>query len=258
MADQLIQVDSDFWNIRGSFRIGGLVDIGTQASLVRLNSGRFVLLDSYGLKGKVRDAVLSLTDQGRAVDAILNLHPFHTVHCQQMHKDFPGAALYGSDRHVEMFPNLPWRDLRVDDPILHQQFEGELEFSIPEGVDFISENEAIHFSSVMAFHVPSRALHVDDTLMVINMPRPLKVMGMSYRLSFHPTLAQALEKRTGATDDFEAWATNIATRWGSAAHICAAHTGAKLNLNEGEAGEDMRQALRRTRGTLAKHKRKFG
>lgn len=258
MADQLIQVDHDFWNIRGSFRIGGVVDIGTQASLIRLQSGRFILLDSYGLKGKVRDAVMALTDQGRAVEAILNLHPFHTVHCEQMHRDFPGAALYGSDRHVKLFPNLPWRDLRVDDPELHAQFEGELEFSIPRGVDFISDNDAIHFSSVMAYHVPSLALHVDDTLMVMNMPAPLKLVGIPYRLSFHPTLAQALEKRAGATEDFDVWASDIATRWGSAAHICAAHTGAKLNLSEGEAGEAIRYALKRTRPTLAKHKRKYG
>ena len=32
MSDRILQVADDFWNIRGSFKIGGLVDIGTQAS----------------------------------------------------------------------------------------------------------------------------------------------------------------------------------------------------------------------------------
>ncbi len=258
MVGRLIEVDDGFWNIRGSFRIGGVVDIGTHTSLVKLESGRFVLLDSYTLKGHARDEVMALTDDGKAVEAILNLHPFHTVHCKQMHKDFPGAALYGSDRHIKKFPELPWRDLRVDDPALHAQYEGELEFTVPPGVDFISKNEAIHFSSVMALHVPSLSMHVDDTLMLINMPAPVKLLGMPYRLSFHPTLAQALEKRVGATDEFEAWAEELADGWGNAAHICAAHTSSRLNMKEGEAGEAIRTALKRTRPTLAKHKRKYG
>lgn len=46
MADRIVEISEDFWNIRGSFKIGGLLDIGTQASLARLGDGRYVLLDS--------------------------------------------------------------------------------------------------------------------------------------------------------------------------------------------------------------------
>ena len=35
MRPHIIKVSEHFWNIRGSFKIGGLIDIGTQASLVR-------------------------------------------------------------------------------------------------------------------------------------------------------------------------------------------------------------------------------
>jgi hypothetical protein len=45
MTGQLIHVADNFWNIRGSYRIGGVIDVGTQASLVRLANGKFVLLD---------------------------------------------------------------------------------------------------------------------------------------------------------------------------------------------------------------------
>ncbi|MFT6377963.1 MAG: hypothetical protein ACJARS_004626, partial [bacterium] len=51
MSDPLIHVADDFWNIRGSFKIFGVVDIGTHASLVRRPNGRFVLLDAYTLSG---------------------------------------------------------------------------------------------------------------------------------------------------------------------------------------------------------------
>ena len=36
---RILKLSADFWNIRGSFKLGGLLDIGTQASLLRLASG---------------------------------------------------------------------------------------------------------------------------------------------------------------------------------------------------------------------------
>ena len=110
MANQILQVSEDFWNIRGSFRIGGVIDVGTQASLIRLASGRFVFLDAYTLRGSVRREVEALTGDGRDVEAILNLHPFHTVHVRRMHQWYPQARLYGTARHRSRFPELPWSD----------------------------------------------------------------------------------------------------------------------------------------------------
>jgi hypothetical protein len=49
MSEQIIKIADDFWNIRGEFKIGGIVNIGTHASLVRCASGKFVLLDAYTL-----------------------------------------------------------------------------------------------------------------------------------------------------------------------------------------------------------------
>ena len=54
MANDILQVADDFWNIRGSFRIAGLIDVGTQASLVRLANGNFVFLGAYSLVGDPR------------------------------------------------------------------------------------------------------------------------------------------------------------------------------------------------------------
>ena len=52
MSEDVIQVAENFWNIRGSFKVAGLVDIGTQASLVRRSDGKFLMLDSYTLSGR--------------------------------------------------------------------------------------------------------------------------------------------------------------------------------------------------------------
>lgn len=42
MTDKIIDLGSGFWNIRGSFKLGGFIDIGTQCSLVQLESGKFI------------------------------------------------------------------------------------------------------------------------------------------------------------------------------------------------------------------------
>lgn len=63
MAEKIVQLSDEFWNIRGDLRIGGVLNVGTQCSLVRLAEGRFVFLDSYTLTGKIRERVMDLTDQ---------------------------------------------------------------------------------------------------------------------------------------------------------------------------------------------------
>jgi hypothetical protein len=67
MSGQFIRVSEGFWNIRGSFKIAGVIDVGTQASLVRLTSGKFVLLDSYTLSGAVKRQVNELTAYTRTL-----------------------------------------------------------------------------------------------------------------------------------------------------------------------------------------------
>lgn len=252
MGDRLIQISEDFWNIRGSFRVGGVVNIGTHASLVRLENGKFVFLDSYKISGAVRREINRLTDGGAKVKAIINLHPFHTVHVPKMHQLFPGAKLYGSSRHKTRAPDLPWEKAAVDSAKFAKIFEGDLEFSVPKGVDFISENENVHFSSVLAYHRASKILHVDDTLMYLRPP-----LGMlSPGIRFHPTLKQALEKRPGAADDFRNWAEAVVEKWGEAETLCAAHDAAY------RAGKPLasrlEMALRRTSGVLEAHAEKYG
>ena len=88
MSEQILQISDDFWNIRGDFKIAGFINIGTHASLVRRGNGKFVLLDSYTLKGKVKKGIDALTNSGDDIEAIINLHPFHTVHVQKIYKQY--------------------------------------------------------------------------------------------------------------------------------------------------------------------------
>ncbi len=260
MADKFLQVSEDFWNIRGSYRIGGVVDVGTQASLVRLASGKFVFLDSYTLNSALQREVAELTREGKDIKAILNLHPFHTVHVRKMHAMYPDAKLYGTARHLSRFPDLPWADLRTEDPALHRKFAADFEFSVPRGVDFISDDQNVHFSSVLAWHPASKTIHSDDTLMYIRLPGLMRVFGLGDAVSYHPTLSKALEKRVGAAADFRDWAKGLNKQWTKAENLCAAHTSALLGVeNRGESiHARMVKALAKVETTLQTHEKKWG
>lgn len=249
MSEELIEVGDGFWNIRGKFRIGGVVNVGTQASLVRLASGGFVLLDSYTLPAGILAKVYALTDGGQAVQAILNLHPFHTIHVAAAHKQFPKAALYGSSRHVDKAPDLPWQALRVDDAELHALFAPDLEFSVPKGVHFIHKNPDVHFSSVLAYHPASKTIHVDDTFNHMGLP----LVG---GVSLHPTLAKALIREPGAAKAFQDWARALIERWSEARNLCAAHTSPLLHQDD--LAEQMRAALKKVDGKLQSHSKRNG
>ena len=260
MRPHIIEVADGFWNIRGSFKIRGLVEIGTQASLVRRASGKFVFIDSYELSGDIEREVLELTNDGKDVEAILNVHPFHTVHARKMHERFPDARLYGTARHLSRFPELPWEEQRCEDSALHAMFGEDFDFSIPSGVDFISSNENVHFSSVLVLHRASKTIHVDDTLMYIRLPKAARLLGRTDLMSFHPTLAQALEKRSGAAGDFRKWAEELAEHWGDAENLCAAHTATlRARKNPGATIQSrLLTALENVSGKLDAHERKYG
>ena len=260
MSDQLIEVGEGFWNIRGSFRIAGVLDIGTQCSLVRLANGRFILLDAYTLSGQVKREVDELTDGGADIEAILNLHPFHTVHVEWAHRAFPGARLYGTRRHQQRLADLPWEPERTEGKALQKKYAGDLEFSVPRGVDFISADENVHFSSVLACHPASGTLHVDDTLMYLRLPGIVRALGLGDSVSFHPTLARALLPRAGAAAEFRDWAVGVFKRWAQAENLCAAHTGALLAAqNQGAPLQDrLHEALDKVASTLDKHQQKYG
>jgi len=259
MSDRLLQISDDFWNIRGSFKIAGIIDIGTQASLVRLKNGKFVFLDSYALDQGLIDEINQLTRNGKDIVAVLNLHPFHTRHVEWMHQQYPGARHYGTARHLSRFPDLAWQPGLIEDEATQAAFAADFEFSVPRGVDFISDDENVHFSSVLAYHPESRTIHVDDTLMYIRLPLLMRFFGLKEAFSFHLTLAKVLQKRPGAAQEFREWATELAETWRAAENLCAAHTAALLGEDGGATvAERILKALDKAEATLKTHERKYG
>lgn len=251
------QLAKNFWNFRGSFRIGGLIDIGTQMSLVRRANGRFLLLDSYSVRDADRRSLMALTDEGAAIDAILNVHPFHTLHCGAAHHLVPHARLIGTQRHRDAVPELPWEDGVIEDSATQAEFAADLEFAVPAGLDMVTGDDKVHAASVLVRHRASGIVHVDDTLTVLAPPEPLKRILPQSRLRFHPMLGKALEQRAGAADAFADWARALAERWAGTPIVCAAHSAVRRLPGHGWRDEVTR-ALSDVEKTLATHRSQHG
>lgn len=250
MADEWVETGSQFWNIRGSLKVAGLFEVGTQMSVVRLSSGRFALLDSYTPDAAARRRLLELTDGGSAVESILNLHPFHTLHVAKLVELFPKAKLYGTERHAARFPHLPWQETRTESAALADLFAEDLKFSVPRGVDFIPENQRLHFASVLAFHPASGTLHVDDTLTWIDLP----LVG---GLRLHPSLPDVLQKRPQAVREFRGWLHELRALFAQVNTLCTAHM-KTLPPNDGQLRRRLDGAIGRVDKMLDRHERKYG
>lgn len=251
------QLHQDFWNFRGSFKIAKVIDIGTHMSLVRRANGRFLVLDSYGLDDEDLAQLRALTGQGQLVDAIINLHPFHTIHCRALVDALSGARLIGTRRHLTQLPELRWDTRVIEDRATQAEFADDLDFSIPAGVDFISDNEKVHVGSVLVRHRASGIVHVDDTINVFVAPGILSAVLPAPRLSFHPMLAKALQPRRGAADDYARWARDLTRDWAGTPVVCAAHSAVR-HLEPGGWEAEMDRALASVEETLAKHRNLHG
>jgi len=245
MNDEIYDLGAGFWSIRGSFIKNGILDIGVQCALIRLTSGRFIFLDSYTLTGDVRDEVMALTNEGQDVEAVLNVHPFHTVHCTQMAQDFPQATFYGSSRHPHQVPEVSWADDLVESEAVAERYP-ELKFSIPKGIHYIAPNENVHASSLLVYHPASQSIYVDDTFEI----PPSKLFNtVQPNLGLHPTTKKALKDEPNAGKHYCDWAVDLAHEWRNVRHFCGAHSGLMV-FEEGQFEAALLSVIDNTRHEL--------
>ncbi len=245
MNDEIYDLGKGFWSIRGSFIKNGILDIGVQSALIKLTSGRFIFLDSYTLTGDVRQQVMDLTNDGHDVEAVLNVHPFHTTYCEQMAQDFPQATFYGSSRHHKEIPNINWSEDLVESEAVAARY-AELEFSLPKGIYYISPNDAVHASSLLVYHAASQSIYVDDTFEI---PPSKLFNAVQPSLGLHPTTKQALKNEPNAGKQYCDWATELAHKCSDTRYFCGAHSGL-VEFGEGRFKTALLSAIDTARSEL--------
>jgi hypothetical protein len=131
--NELFEVGPNFWNIRVSFKMfAGLVDLGSQMSLIRLNNGKFIVIDAVVLTDQTRADIDRLTENGKNIEAVIAVHPFHTLAFPSFYEIYPKAQYYGTPRHLRRLTQIPWA-VSLEDCNVRNKWEPEIEMRIPAG-----------------------------------------------------------------------------------------------------------------------------
>jgi hypothetical protein len=170
---RLSEIGNGFYSIRSSFTfMCGAVDIGNQMALLRLSTGRFLVLDTCEFNETDHRRINELTQNGDLIDAVVGTHPFHTMYFLPFAKKFPNPQIkyYGAPRHLRKLPSIPWAGV-INDPVNLTQWEKEGIFMrVPAGGNFVDSAEDNHFSGLFVFHAPSKTLFIDDTILFMDKP----------------------------------------------------------------------------------------
>lgn len=233
MSYKLIEeVGPGFYNIRGSFSIAmGIVDIGTHMSILKLPNNKFLVVDTIPLTPFLKAEIDQLTNKGADMEAVVATHPFHTLAFRGFYKEYPNVPYYGTPRHLRLLTDIPWAG-NLNECDTRNKWAPAVEMRIPAGAEFVAPvpEAKNHFSCVFVFHRASRALHVDDTIMVGNHPGILlKLAGFRHgSMSFHPSIkGYGLHHTPEAPFQFKEFIANIIREWDFDT-ICVAHMGNKV------------------------------
>lgn len=131
--NELHQIGSGFWNVRGTFKIiAKLVDIETQMSIIQLKNGKFLIIDTVEMTDSLRQQIDQLTNHGEKIEAVLATHPFHTLAFPGFYQIYSKAPYYGTPRHLRRLTDIPWAG-SLDDCNIRKKWEPEVCLRIPAG-----------------------------------------------------------------------------------------------------------------------------
>ena len=169
----------------------------------------------------------------------------------------PSATLYGTARHREKAPDLPWAEAPVETWDDEHPLAELFNLSVPEGVDFVSADERVHVASVLVRHRQSGIVHVDDTFNVMAASGTLGKILPQSSLRMHPMLSRALSQSPGSADAFAGWARWLASAWSKTSIVCAAHSAVR-ELPAGGFKKEVEDALAKVSGILDGHRKRYG
>lgn len=253
--DRIVTIGRSFYNIRSPFKVlFGLIDVGTHMSLIRLNTGKFIIIDTIEIDIELKMYIDELTNNGELIEAVLATHPFHTVYFPAFYKLYPNAKYYGCPRHIKNITSITWEGNFQNETTLKLWESENIYLRIPDGVEFINPAETNHFSSVFVFHQPSRTIHVDDTIGYHHNPGCVLrcVAGARANKMNFWNLKIGLKHDNDAPMQFKRWIEKLILDW-DFDNVCTAHSANKI----GGAKEELRQTLDRDEAKLISLSKKY-
>jgi hypothetical protein len=256
-SHRIVEIGPGFYNVRATFRgYGGLVDIGTHMSLIRLSHGGFLVIDTVPLDKTLKAELDALTDNGNRIEAVLATHPFHSLAFPGFHDAYPNPQYIGTPRHLRFNQQKINWIADISSPQILNRWAPDVQMRIPAGSEFkLPKPEKVnHFSTVWVFHKPSKTIHVDDTVNYFYQPDALmKMAGKKHDLmEFHMCMSgPGLYSRPDAPAIFKKWIEAILNDW-DFENMCCAHTGNKI----GGAKPALREALKNAEPIFKKLEKK--
>ncbi|KAL0478055.1 metal-dependent hydrolase [Acrasis kona] len=229
--DTPIAIGENFWNIRGDFKVLLVANVGTHMSLIRLESGNFVIIDTIKMSDNLKAAINSLTDNGTKIEAVVGVHPFHISYFEEFYKEYPNAHYYGTPRHLRKITTIPWTGSLCDGAARSRWFP-QIDIRIPAGAEFVDPQPEFmnHFTCAWVYHRQSGTIHVDDTISYADDPGVMsKLMGQKKgSISFHPTMkGPGLFPNPESPFQFRDWVRCLLQEW-NIVNICTAHGGNRI------------------------------
>jgi len=229
-APKLLKIGSggSFYNIRGRFKIAGILDIGTHMSICKLANDKFLIIDTIELEDGVKQEIDQLTNNGKDIEAVVATHPFHTLAFPGFYKAYPNVPYYGTPRHLRNLTDIPWAG-EISQHL--NDWAPDIVMSIPAGAEYVNPQpeSSNHFISVWVFCPAAKTIHVDDTLLsYTGIPSPVLFVAGKKKdgLDFHPSIHAGLLPDPEAPGQFIDWTRQILKDW-DFENICCAHTGVK-------------------------------
>lgn len=132
-SPQLHQIGPGFWNVRTSFKLFKIIDIGTHMSVIQLRSGNFLVIDTVEMNDQLKKELDDLTNNGTKIEAVVGVHPFHTLAFPDFYKLYPDAKYYGTPRHLRNLKDIKWTGQLDNNKESLSKWEPEVELRIPAG-----------------------------------------------------------------------------------------------------------------------------
>lgn len=132
-SPQLHQIGPGFWNVRTSFKLFKIIDIGTHMSVIQLRSGNFLVIDTVEMNDQLKKELDDLTNNGTKIEAVVGVHPFHTLAFPSFYKLYPDAKYYGTPRHIRNVKDVKWTGQLDNNKESLSKWEPEVELRIPAG-----------------------------------------------------------------------------------------------------------------------------